>query len=430
MVRMRWLLFGVLAAFLVLEAPPFLDGGEAAFPPPCTRRLTINANIQRVLSLVRPGSVICLPEGTFHGGLVMDGSTSGGIVLRGAGPGKTILDAGGAKDALLILDQSYILIEDMTLRGGEPANVYVARSYFIGFDNVEVTGGGIGIHIDQKSGSGIANSHIHHVRDDGVLIRQGSGVRVSESVVEENGGVGVSAVGHVSPITVDGNQIQNNRGPGFFAGQTPCALLPPAELLAPSCYLANLPAYVGGANVTLERNVISGNASTGLVFFPGTTGTLRGNTVSSNLLTGLFVWGSTVNAYNNLFAGNEEHGLEYRAYPDPLHFGSLPAPYPLRAQGIIRGNTIRDTTRLGSILGGGLLSQGGDLAILYNRVVMNAGIGVSFVNDAIGSAEHNYVVNNGGSAICLFRSDSARIVANNLGLNLSDQPGICDERFI
>jgi hypothetical protein len=357
-VRVRWLLLGALAALLLLDAPPVVGRSEAAFPPPCTRRLSANANIQRVLSQVQPGSIVCLPEGTFHGRLVMDRSTSPGIVLRGAGPGRTILDGGGASDALLILDQAYIAIEDLTLRGGEPANAYVGRSYFIAFQNVEVTGGGIGIHVDQRSVSGIADSHIHHVGNDGVLIRQGSGVGVVESVVENNGGVGVSAVGHVRRVVIDGNEIRNNAGPGVFVGQPPCALLPPGDVRAPSCYLANLGGYVGEVSVELERNVISGNASTGVVFFPGTAGMMRYNTVTANLLTGLFVWGATVDAYSNLFEWNEEHGLEYRAYPDPLHFGSLPAPYPLRARGIISGNTIRWTTRLGSILGGGLLSRG------------------------------------------------------------------------
>jgi hypothetical protein len=429
-VRVRWLLLGALAVLLLLDAPPLLGRSEAAIPPPCTRRLSTNANIYRVLSQVQPGSIVCLSEGTFHGRLVMDQWTSPGIVLRGAGPGRTILDGGGASDALLILDQAYITIEDLTLRGGEPANAYVARSYFIAFQNVEVTGGGIGIHIDQGSVSGIAGSHIHHVGNDGVLIRQGSGARVGESVVEGNGGVGVSAVGHVRRAIIDGNQIRNNGGPGVFAGQTPCALLPPGEVGAPSCYLANLGAYVGEATVELDRNVISGNVSTGVVFFPGTTGVMRYNTVTSNLLTGLFVWGATVDAYSNLFQWNEEHGLEYRAYPDPLHFGSLPAPYPLRARGIISGNTIRETTRLGSILGGGLLSQGADLSIVSNQVVLNAGIGISFVNGAIGRVVSNFVVNNGGSAICLFRAGSVSMGANNLGLNLADQPGVCDERFI
>lgn len=430
MTRIRWLLLAALAALLLLDAPLLLSQSEAAFPPPCTRRLSANANIQRVLSFVRPGSIICLPEGTFHGRLVMDRSTTPGIVLRGAGPGRTILDAGGASDVLLILDQAYITIEGLTLRGGEPANAYVANSYLVAFQDVEVTGGGIGIHFDRRSAGGIVDSHIHHVRNDGVLIRQGSGVRVGKSVVEDNGRVGISAAGRVGRITVDRNQIRNNGGPGFFAGQPPCALLPPADVRAPYCYLANPPAYVGEAIVSLERNVISGNASTGLVFFPGTAGTMRDNTVTANRLTGLFVWGATVNAYNNLFYWNEEHGVEYRAYPDPLHFGSLAPPYPLRARGIIRGNTIRNTTRLGSILGGGLLSQGGDLSVLHNQVVLNAGIGISFVNWAIGRVEHNFVVNNGGSAICLFRAGPVRIVANNLGLNLADQPGICDERFV
>lgn len=430
MTRVRLLLLlGALAGLLLLDAGALTDGAEAQFLPPCTRRLSANANIQRVISLVRPGSIVCLPEGTFRGRLVMDRSTTPGIVLRGAGPGKTILEADGS-DVLLILDQAYITIEKLTLRGGTPANAYVARSYLVAFQEVEVTGGGIGIHIDQRSASGIVDSRIHDVAHDGVLVRQGSSAGVRNSVIERNGGVGVSAVGRLGTVTVEGNQIMDNQGPGVFAGQTPCALLPPADVRAPACYLANLAAYVGQATLTLDRNVISGNGSTGLVFFPGTTGTLRSNTVAANRLTGLFAWGATVDAYANIFQANEEHGLEYRAYPDPLRFGALPAPYPIPAWGNLNDNVVRDTTRLGSILGGGILSQGAVLRIFHNLVVLNAGIGISFVNGAGGSVEWNFVVNNGGSAVCLFRAGPVRVIANNVGLNLADQPGICDERYV
>ena len=46
-----------------------------------------------------------------------------------------------------------------------------------------------------------------------------------------NAGVGVSTVGRTANTTLVSNIISDNGGPGVFAGQTPCALLPPGFAL-------------------------------------------------------------------------------------------------------------------------------------------------------------------------------------------------------
>ena len=82
----------------------------------------------------------------------------------------------------------------------------------------------------------------------------------------------------------------------------------------------------------------------------------------------------------------------------------------------------------GDAEGGGLLSQGGRLIVRDNTFMDNAGIGVSFVNGAHGEIASNYVMWNGGSAICLFRAGSVDVGRNVTGGNLADRPGVCAER--
>ena len=101
----------------------------------------------------------------------------------------------------------------------------------------------------------------------------------------------------------------------------------------------------------------------------------------------------------------------------------------MRASGQFTGNLVKQSLRLeGASLGGGLLSQGGDLKVLDNTFFANEGIGVSFVNDARGEIRGNAVWQNGGTAICLYRSDKVTVKDNLIGGNLTNQTGICGER--
>jgi hypothetical protein len=165
-----------------------------------------------------------------------------------------------------------------------------------------------------------------------------------------------------------------------------------------------------------------------VIFFPGTKATLLRNRINDNRLTGLFVWGADVSALLNRFERNEEHAVEYRAYPEPRLPAHVPGSIVLRAKGSFLGNIVKDTAPLGSILGGGLLSQGGRLIVRDNTFMRNAGIGVSFVNGAEGEIASNHIMWNDGSALCLFRAGSVEVGRNVIGGNLSDEPGVCAAR--
>lgn len=393
---------------------------------PCTVRLAPGAGVENAVRSARPGEVICLEPGWHIGkGLMIDYSKPN-LTIRGVGAG-AVLASDGSIDVAIVVGARGIAFENLIIAGGSPAGVYVSGSQDVAFRNVAVGFNGIGLHFDSGTTAMVSDSVVAGNARDGILIRNGSSGALTGNQVFSNGGVGVSAVGHTGALMVKGNQITNNVGPGFFAGQPPCALLPAGQLAAPPCYLSDLPAHVGSSNVTLEDNLVQGNRSTGLVFFPGTTGLLRRNEISGNLLTGLFVWGAKVDAYKNAFVKNEEHAIEYRAYPDPLHFGRLSAGYPRRATGIVSGNTVKETYRWGSILGGGILSQGAEMKVRDNDIRRNAGIAVSFVNRAKGEIRSNSILQNGGSAVCLSGDSTASVSSNLVFGNLVNKTGVCAE---
>ena len=182
----------------------------------------------------------------------------------------------------------------------------------------------------------------------------------------------------------------------------------------PDCYLENLQSFVGTANVILEGNVIQSSNSTGIVMFPGTHGTFRNNRIWRNHLSGLFVWGAQISSDNDEYNANDEHAIEFRAYPDPLKYGQVGRNFPVRAVGTINGADIHDTVVLPETgtLGGGMLAQGANVDVANSRIYRNRGIGVSYVNTSLGKISRNEIHDNRGSAICIFKAGNV-MTANN-----------------
>ncbi len=423
--RMILGLAGVLAAAIIGAGAGASGVAPAMAGEGCNKQATPE-NVQRTVDNARSGDVICMAAGVYRGPIGFFGKT--GVTLRGAGVRETIV-AGGTRDGLLVSNSRDLVFEEFTLYFGSPANAYVSGSQNIVFQRMDVGGGALGIHYDSGSIGRITDSFIYAMAGDGVLTRRAANVVVERNWIFVNGGVGVSTVGETATTTVVRNIISDNEGPGVFAGQTPCALLPPGFVEVPECYLDNLAAYVGAANVILDSNVIQANGSTGIVLFPGTNGTFRNNHIWRNVLSGLFVWGATMSSEADEYDANEEHAIEFRAYPDPLKYPEIPNNLRIRAVGVLNNNDIHDSTVLPETgtLGGGVLAQGANLTVTNSSVYGNRGIGVSYVNTSTGRIENNRIYDNRGSGICLFRAGNVTTSGNTLTGNVNNSVGVCHE---
>ena len=384
------------------------------------------ATLQGVVNGAQPGDVICMAPGVYRGPLMINDRH--GVTLRGAGPRVSVL-TGVDKDSMLVNSSSDLTFENFTLFYGHPSDAYVFSSKNVLFRNMDVGGGGIGIHYDVNSTGRISDSFVYAIEGDALLIRRDSNVTVERNWIFGNGGVGVSTVGHAATTTITQNIISHNGGPGVFAGQTPCALLPPGFVEVPDCYLTNLQAYVGDANIILNGNVVQESGSTGIVMFPGTRGTFTRNRIWRNHLTGMFVWGASISSESDDFWANDEHAIEFRAYPDPLKYGQVGKLFPVRAVGRINHATIHDTVVLpeSGRLGGGVLGQGANMDVSNSLIWGNRGIGVSYVNTSLGSIDDNAIVNNGGSAICIYKAGKVSTENNIAFGNADDTVGVCHE---
>lgn len=423
--RARFLAIAGVAAAIIAGAMLSPSGSTSTEAAGCNK-LAFPSTLQPLVDSGRSGDVICLAPGVYLGPVTF--SAKDGITLRGAGPRESII-AGGTHDGMLIFNSSNLTFEDFTLYAGSPSNAYIANSQHITFRRIDAGGGMIGLHFDGGSIGTIEDSFIYAMQGDGVLTRNQSNVTVQRNWIFNNGGVGVSTVGETANTVVIRNIISDNRGPGVFAGKTPCALLPPGFVEIPDCFLSNLRAYVGQANVILDSNVIQASGSTGIVMFPGTRGTFRNNHIWRNELTGLFAWGATITSEGDEYNLNEEHAIEFRAYPDPLKYPQIPSGQRIRAVGSLNNNDIHDSVVLPETgtLGGGVLAQGANLDVTNSRIYRNRGIGVSYVNTSLGRIMNNRIYDNRGSGICIFRAGNVTTSGNVLTGNVDNTVGVCHE---
>lgn len=421
----RTALVVLVSAIGVMVGVDARGGSQAAAQGACSTTAD-PSNLQARISSAGPGDVICMAAGVYRGPVTFRGKR--GVTLRGAGAHVSIV-AGGERDSLLVLNSNDLTFEDFTLFYGHPSNAYVWKSQNIVFQRMDVGGGGLGIHYDDGSIGTIRDSFVYAMEGDGILTRNHSDVTVTRNWVFANGGVGVSTVGETANTTITRNVISDNEGPGVFAGQTPCALLPPGFVEVPECYLKSLTSFVGSANVILDSNVVQASNSTGVVMFPGTRGTFRNNHIWRNHLSGYFVWGASITSEGDEFDRNDEHAMEFRAYPDPLKYGQVGPGFPVRAVGRISNADIHDTIVLPETgtLGGGVLGQGANLDVVGSRIYRNRGIGVSYVNTSLGTVENNQIFDNRGSAVCTFLAGAVTVRGNNVYGNESNDIGLCRE---
>lgn len=406
------------AAVVALVALACIPPGT--YPRPACTQAATPGSLQAAINAAGPGTVICMGPGVFQGSLVFQGKS--GVTLRGQGTGATVV-AGGAVDGVLVFNSQGLTFQDFMILGGHPTDAYISNSSNIAFQGVSAAGGGIGLHFDNASSGSLTSSTIYSAEADGVLIRHGSSIQADRSLIFNNGGAGVSAVGNAGAVTLSNTVVSHNAGPGVFTGQPPCAGLAGGSLDVPACYLANPQAFISGITLALNATTVQDNGSTGVVLFPGTTGTLRGTKVIANRLTGLFAWGATITSQGDEFSGNEEHGAELRSYPSPLQAAVA------GASGSFVLDDVHDSIVLAATgtLGGGLLAQGARMDVANSRVHNNRGIGISFVNGATGSVNGDQVYNNGGSAVCLSNTGAVAITGDAISGNASNAPGICLE---
>lgn len=163
--------------------------------PPCTITVAPGELIQQALDTAPAGAVICLAEGEWAENLVIRRA----VTLRGTGPGKTTIR--GHEDELIVLDvdlalllpgqETAVSIEGLSLLGPMTPCPGASESEYI-----QVLGEGecrTGIRARGEALLRIQDCRIAGHRR-GVAAREYARVEIVDSVIEENGLVGLAAL--------------------------------------------------------------------------------------------------------------------------------------------------------------------------------------------------------------------------------------------
>jgi len=340
-----------------------------------------------------------------------------------------IRGSGSRGEGMVLNGYQRFALANVTVRGGDPAGIYVARARELSLRAVRVEKAKFGLHLDENAVATLDGVDLVGSTGVGLLIQRGAtldGLRVS---IQDTNGTGLSAINGAGLVSLRESELTKVAAAGIFAGVAGCEDLPPASLEVPDCFLKDLPSQISTIRVRLERVTMADTQGPCLVFFPGVQADVRASRFTRCELTGLFAWGATADVADTLFEDNAEHALEYRAYPDPRK------PVLAAASGTIENSVVRNTRPLqgeilgalgpGPVLGGGILAQGSRLVLRNNEITGNRDIGISFVNRSSGEVTGNRIQNNGNYGVCLLPDAQVQLRDNVVTGNRSDALAVC-----
>jgi hypothetical protein len=327
-----------------------------------------------------------------------------GLTLRGSEIGRA--DLPGPAEGLVAVGVEHLILEDTVFRGGNPAAVYTARVPRVEARRVEIQNAVFGFHADDGASATLEDVTLTGGTGVGLLLQRGASVTGDRVRVLETTGTGISAINNAAALTLRDSEIGGTQAAGLFAGIAGCAGLPPASLSVPECFYADLPAFISTTRIELERVSVHDTQGPGVVLFPGVQAAVREAQIDRCEFTGLFAWGATVDISASSFDDNAEHGIEYRAYPDPRD----PAAVLVTGGGTLIETTVQNTRPLRpGGLGGGVLAQGSSLVVVESAVLGNAAIGISYQSGATGDVTNARILNNRGIGLCLAPSTSVAV---------------------
>lgn len=172
------------------------------------------APVSELLNRAKPGTVVQLPAGTFP---VKELVIPPGVSLKGAGYEQTILDATGAKNGVIITDNSGVTLSDLTIRGALESGVILRKSKNVTVRNVKLSGNLTGLLLDTVTGGRVENAIIINNRTGFSLSHATDSVLVNCTVA--NNSAIAASITHADHVAVFNNLFINSPT-GIFCGST------------------------------------------------------------------------------------------------------------------------------------------------------------------------------------------------------------------
>lgn len=273
--------------------------------------------------------------------------------------GKTIAQAltqGDARKPLVLVvkgtcnESVRIVRDDVTLQGDPVAggtvhgpdagvNTIEILASRATIDNLTVTGGRVGVQVQDSHGAAILNTVIQQTALDGIrifvgdadvtgctvqhtggagmLVNRGSVLRLATSQVLDNPGIGISTEAN-STLAVNGSTISHNGGNGIDLGRGSQGTIGTSTIsdngMNPDKQGNGVSAWgASGAHIGSD-NVITGNREAGVLIAGGSTAHIFNNTISGNGgngVTGYFA--ATLVMDNGTISNNNGNGVDCSA---------------------------------------------------------------------------------------------------------------------
>jgi parallel beta-helix repeat protein len=198
---MRTLLTGLatIAIVAVFAAGMMAFRNREASTAACTATLRPGDDVTAALFRAAAGATVCLEAGTHRP--ISTARVRPDVTLIGAGPDQTVIRADGGS-AVEIVDVERFTLADLSVRGGDPAAVYIARARDANLRNIRLGPAAFGLHIENGATVTATDTAIAETSDFGVLLRRGGSAIFDRLRVQDLRGIGVGAVDDPGPLTI------------------------------------------------------------------------------------------------------------------------------------------------------------------------------------------------------------------------------------
>jgi hypothetical protein len=278
---------GPVAQAVLLQVVASLTGALA--DTPATRAVTPSDDLPRILAESAAGSTLTLASGTFK--LDQTLVLLRGVTLKGAGAGRSVVTSTAGENALLVLTDGQVTLEDLSLRrdgkapgsvltGGPAASIVLTRVEIAGGRAGKPGEGGAGVLMSATAAEAKDRGTTLEVTDSSFVRNQAAGIALTgthrasivDSTFRGNGECGVCFLDGTGGAVR--NSIFENNATGIAATSTAAPLVRRNRFNG-----GQVAVQVGGrATPELDGNRISGAARAAVIFAGKSAGRVNGTT--------------------------------------------------------------------------------------------------------------------------------------------------------
>lgn len=311
----RW----ITAAVLVLVAlPAAIFGGRHYHRSYIKSEWLVDASgtgdartIGEALAAARDGATIRVLPGHYPEALMLTRP----LTVQGAGDGEEIVVvAPGAGPCITITAEAGAFVRGLNLIGGSggassPAGACLniaGGSTVTVSDTIINNPGGVGVRIGDNAAAEIRSNRIETTLGAAVIVEGDATGTVTANTIRASGAAGILVRGTAAP-QISGNRIDSAGHAGILASGASSAQIADNRI---SNNARSGIEIRGTADPIVRRNHVEGSGQAGLYIHESARGTFEGNTVIGNAFSGIVVGaGARPLITDNRIAENKEHGI-------------------------------------------------------------------------------------------------------------------------